>query len=68
LSQVTQDLPRTLGALRQSSYTQAKLAGRSVKDELRQNLIGKIQRGDRLFPGIVGYEDSVVPQVVNAVL
>ena len=68
MSQVTQDLPRTLGALRQSSYSQAKLAGRSVKDELRQNLIGKIQRGERLFPGIVGYEDSVVPQVVNAVL
>jgi magnesium chelatase subunit I len=68
LSQVTQDLPRTLGALRQSSYSEARLAGRSVKDELRQNLIAKIQRGERLFPGIVGYEDSVVPQVVNAVL
>ena len=68
MSQVTQDLPRTLGALRQSSYSERNLAGRSVKDELRQNLIGKIQRGERLFPGIVGYEDSVVPQVVNAVL
>ena len=68
MSKVTHDLPRTLGALRQSSYSEAKLAGRSVKDELRQNLIGKIQRGERLFPGIVGYEDSVVPQVVNAVL
>ena len=41
---------------------------RTVKDELRSNLICKIQRGDALFPGIVGYEDTVVPQVVNAVL
>jgi len=41
---------------------------RSVKDELRQNLICKLQRGDDLFPGVVGYEDTVVPQIVNAVL
>jgi len=68
LSQVTQDLPRTLGALRSSSFSEAKLSGRSVKDELRQNLIFKIQSGEPLFPGIIGYEDSVVPQVVNAVL
>jgi magnesium chelatase subunit I len=68
LSQVTQDLPRTLAALRSSQFSEAKLAGRSVKDELRQNLICKIQRGEALFPGIIGYQDSVVPQVVNAVL
>jgi len=68
LSQVTQDLPRTLGALRSSPFSEAKLSGRSVKDELRQNLISKIQSGEPLFPGIIGYEDSVVPQVVNAVL
>ena len=42
--------------------------GRSVKDELRQNLICRLQSGERLFPGIIGYEDTVVPQVVNAVL
>ena len=41
---------------------------RSVKDELRENLICKLQRGEELFPGVVGYEDTVVPQVVNAVL
>ena len=64
----TQDLPRTLGALRQSSFSQAKLGRRSVKDELRNNLICRIQRGEELFPGIVGYEDTVVPQVVNALL
>jgi magnesium chelatase subunit I len=68
LSQLTQDLPRTLGALRSSSFSEANLAGRSVKDELRQNLIGKIQSGEPLFPGIIGYEDTVVPQVVNAIL
>jgi magnesium chelatase subunit I len=39
-----------------------------VKDELRTNLICKIQRGEELFPGILGFEDTVVPQVINAVL
>ena len=68
LSRATQELPRTLGALRQSSFSEAKLANRSVKDELRNNLICKIQRGEELFPGILGYEDTVVPQVVNAIL
>ena len=68
MSQATQELPRTLGALRSSSFSEAKLAHRTVKDELRSNLICKIQRGEALFPGIVGYEDTVVPQVVNAVL
>src|SRR5580704_10529236 len=64
----TPDLPRTLGALRQSSFPEAKLGQRSVKDELRNNLICRIQRGEELFPGIVGYEDTVVPQMVNAIL
>jgi magnesium chelatase subunit I len=68
LSRATQDLPRTLGALRQSSFSEARLADRSVKDELRNNLICKIQRGETLFPGILGYDDTVVPQLVNAVL
>jgi len=68
LSRATQELPRTFGALRQSSFSEAKLATRSVKDELRNNLICKIQRGESLFPGILGYEDTVVPQVVNAIL
>jgi magnesium chelatase subunit I len=61
-------LPRTLGALRTSSFSEEKLAQRSVKDEIRKNLICAIQRGESLFPGIIGYEDSVVPQVVNALL
>ena len=68
MSRSTQELPRTLGALRQSSFSEARLAGRSVKDELRGNLICKIQRGETLFPGILGFEDTVVPQMVNAIL
>ncbi|MBZ5585628.1 MAG: magnesium chelatase [Acidobacteriia bacterium] len=63
------ELPRTLGALRRSShFPEAKIGQRSVKDELRNNLICKIQRGETLFPGIVGYEDTVAPQMVNAIL
>jgi magnesium chelatase subunit I len=68
LSRLVQELPRTLGALRSSNFSEERLANRSVKDELRNNLICKIQRGEELFPGILGYEDSVVPQVINAVL
>jgi magnesium chelatase subunit I len=68
LPKATLDLPHSLGTLRQSSFSEAKLGNRSVKDELRNNLICKIQRGEALFPGILGYEDTVVPQVVNAIL
>src|SRR5579863_1195802 len=64
----TRELPNTLGSLKKSDFTEARVATRSVKDELRSNLICKLQRGETLFPGIVGYEDTVVPQVVNAVL
>ena len=64
-------LPTTLGELRKSEFTPARLA-RSVKDELRENLIVRLRSNGRsaipLFPGIVGYEDTVVPQIVNAVL
>src|ERR1700761_6493863 len=62
------DLPTTLGDLRDSAFPEERLARRTVKDELRANLICKLQRGEALFPGIVGYEDTVVPQIVNAVL
>jgi magnesium chelatase subunit I len=44
------------------------MAQRSVKDEVRENLVCRIQRGDDLFPGIVGYNDTVAPQIVNALL
>src|SRR5579883_1262710 len=61
-------LPRTLGELRQSSFSEQRLRARKVKDELRENLIGKLQQPGPVFPGIVGYDDSVVPQIVNAIL
>src|SRR5204863_8116910 len=55
--------PQTFGKLKASGY-----ASRSVKDEMRANLITKLRSGERLFPGIVGYDESVVPQIVNAIL
>lgn len=61
-------LPRTLGDLRSSSFSEKTLLSRHVKDELRENLIAKLRSGGPIFPGIVGYDDTVVPQVVNAIL
>ncbi len=55
--------PQTLGELKANGFV-----SRSVKDEMRANLIAKLQSGERLFPGILGYDESVVPQIVNAVL
>ncbi|MEO8098971.1 MAG: magnesium chelatase [Acidobacteriota bacterium] len=61
-------LPETLGDLRAHPTLSAQLTVRAVKDELRDNLICKLQKHEPLFPGIVGFDDTVVPQVVNAVL
>ncbi|HKG46956.1 MAG TPA: hypothetical protein VKB02_09525 [Pyrinomonadaceae bacterium] len=46
----------------------AKYQTHSVKDELRRNLINKLRSGEKLFPGIVGYQDTVIPQLINAIL
>src|SRR3954466_1037563 len=54
---------RTLGELKASDYKSVP-----VKDELRANLICKLKRREKLFPGIVGYDETVVPQLVNAIL
>jgi len=62
------DFPSTLGSLRTGQFSEQRIAGRNVKDELRQNLICKLQRGEELFPGVIGYEETVTPQIVNAVL
>jgi len=62
------NLPRTLGELRGSDFSEERLRRRRVKDEMRENLICKLRRREALFPGIVGYDDTVVPQIVNAVL
>src|ERR1700694_3199684 len=59
---------RTLGELRQSPFTAQRLGSRRVKDEMRDNLIVKLRQGGAIFPGIVGYDDTVVPQIVNAIL
>ena len=59
---------RTLGELRHSSFTAQRLGSRRVKDELRENLMTRLRDGDSVFPGIVGYDDTVVPQIVNAIL
>lgn len=69
MSHTHTELPHTLGALRASEYyADPAIAHRSAKDELRANLIAKLRAGEALFPGIVGYDDTVIPQVVNAVL
>ena len=54
---------RTIGELRESGYRVL-----TVKEEMRKNLIQKLRRDEELFPGIVGYEDTVIPQVENAIL
>jgi magnesium chelatase subunit I len=62
-------LPRTLGELhRNKDYSAARLNTRSIKDEMRANLIARLREHETIFPGIVGYEDTVVPQIVNAIL
>ena len=61
---------RTLGELRASSFSQSRLISRHVKDEMRENLMTRLCQhpDDPIFPGIVGYDDTVVPQIVNAIL
>src|SRR5687768_7938875 len=54
---------RTLGELKASGYQK-----RMIKEEVRANLVRKLRAGERLFPGIEGYDESVVPQIVNALL
>lgn len=53
----------TLGELKASGYQP-----KSIKEELRQNLIARLQKGETTFPGIVGYEDTVIPDVERALL
>ena len=61
-------LPRTLGELRESTFSEQRLRTRSVKDEMRENLAARLVCPDPMFPGIIGYDDTVVPQIVNAIL
>lgn len=57
------DLPRTLGALRASGYE-----SRTVKEEIRANLADRLASGEPTLPGIVGFEQTVIPQVERALL
>src|SRR5262245_5602995 len=59
----TSTKPATIGQLRESGYRVLP-----VKEEMRHNLMRKMRAGEELFPGIVGYEDSVIPQIENAIL
>ena len=60
--------PKTFGELKRTQWGTPALQHRTVKDEMRANLISRLESGEPLFPGIVGFEDSVIPQVVNAIL
>jgi len=60
---MTSNRPSTVGELKASGYEP-----RTVKDELRQNLIAKLKSGEDIFPGIIGFDDTVVPMIVNAIL
>src|SRR3990172_13304218 len=56
--------PRTLGELRVSQLAERV----SVREEMRRNLLRKLRAREPVFPGVVGYDDSVIPQITNAVL
>jgi len=60
--------PETLGALKRSPYGVQERALRSVKDEMRQNLLARLCNRGPLFAGVIGYEETVMPQIVNAIL
>ena len=60
--------PRTLGELRSIPDFDARTASISVKNEIRRNLLRAIEKNEPLFPGVHGFEDTVIPQIVNALL
>src|SRR5690606_18489797 len=55
--------PRTWGELKQAGYRPV-----SVKQEMRRNLIRKLKAGETLFPGVLGYDQTVIPQIINGIL
>src|SRR6202007_453255 len=60
--------PENLGELRRSQWSEERVAERSVRQEMRENLLCKMERGEGLFPGVHGYDDTVIPQIINAIL
>jgi len=63
IPKLSAELPKNFGELKASGYKSV-----SVKDELRANLLKKLRAGEKLFRGIVGYDETVIPQLVNAIL
>jgi magnesium chelatase subunit I len=59
----TLERPRTLGELKASGYEVLP-----VREEMRKNLIARLRSGETLFPGVFGYDETVIPQIVNAIL
>jgi magnesium chelatase subunit I len=55
--------PKTQGELKKSIYRSV-----GVRDEMRANLLRKLAAGEPLFPGIIGFDDLVIPQIANAIL
>ena len=60
--------PRNIGELKRSQWSEDRIASRGVRQELRENLLQKMDKGETLFPRVHGYDDTVAPQIVNAVL
>ena len=60
--------PETFGALKRSVFGSPEHRLRSVKDELRANLLTRLATRRPVFNGVVGYEETVMPQIVNALL
>jgi magnesium chelatase subunit I len=60
--------PKTLGELRSSNWSEERIGNRSLRQELRENLLCKMEKGEPLFAGVHGYDDTVIPQIINAIL
>src|SRR5580658_847663 len=61
--------PKNLGELRRSSqWSEERIANRTVRQELRENLLQRLEKGEPIFSGVHGYDDTVIPQITNAVL
>ncbi len=60
--------PRTLADLKRTRWAEPPLRGRSIRDEIRANVLHRLASGEPLVPGIVGFDDTVIPEIVNALL
>src|SRR5271155_5940969 len=61
-------LPKNLGELRRSQWPEERIAQRTVRQELRENLLCKMEKSEPIFAGLYGYDDTVIPQIINAIL